>query len=160
MEKKPVEFVRETMTATYSEVNELIAQIRAAREKTLRSLIAVSEADFPLPTNMQRWTEVRRVLLRFGDHLREHANQIEHTRALLDRAPTMPQRMLQEAELAYGKLAAALVGLSDEDLNAAPPDGGWSVRQVLEHALESEINYLAVVLAALNTEPGAGPEEV
>lgn len=145
------------MTPTYSEVNELMAQIRAAREETLRSLIGVTEADFPLPTNMQRWTEVRRILLRFGDHFREHANQIEHTRALLDRAPTMPQRMLQEAEMAYGKLCAALVGLTDEDLNAAPPDGGWSVRQVLEHALEGERNYLAVVLAALKASESTQP---
>lgn len=144
------------MATTYSEVNELIAEIRAAREQTLGSLIEVTEADFPLPTNMQRWTEVRRVLLRFGDHLREHANQIEHTRSLLNRAPTMPQRMLQEAELAYGKLAAALVGLNDEDLNATPPDGGWSVRQVLEHALEGERNYLAVVQAALKTAASDG----
>ena len=137
------------MEPTTTEIDELMAQIRAAREETLRSLIEVSEADFPLPTTMARWTEVRRVLLRFGDHLREHANQIEHTRDLINRTPSMPQRMLQEAELAYGKLAASVVGLNDEDLNAKPPDGGWSVRQVLDHTLEGERNYLRVVQEAL-----------
>jgi hypothetical protein len=147
------------MTTTNTEVKALLAQIRTAREETLAGLVAVTEADFPRPTHMQRWTEVRRILLRFGDHLREHANQIEHTRDLLEREPSMPQRMLQEAELAYGKLSAALVGLNDDDLNAAPPDGGWSVRQVLEHALEGERNYLAVVLAALQSAPGDGPED-
>ena len=127
----------------------MISKIRAAREQTLSRLVDLTEADFSTPTQMERWTDVRRVLLRFGDHLREHANQAEHTRDIIDCTPSMPQRMLQESELAYGKLLAAMVGLSDEDYNQAPPDGGWSIRQVLEHTLQSEINYLAVIADAL-----------
>ncbi len=131
------------------EIKEMIARIRAAREQTLARLVDVTEADFSTATQMERWTDVRRVLLRFGDHVREHANQAEHTRDIIGRTPSMPQRMLQEAELAYGKLLAAVVGLNDEDFNRAPPDDGWSIRQVLEHTLQSEENYLSIIEAAL-----------
>jgi hypothetical protein len=131
----------------------MLAEIRQARERTLAALVNVSEADFSTPTGMERWTEVRRVLLRFGDHMREHANHAEHTRDLIGCTPAMPQMMLQEAELAYGKLLAALVGLTDTDINQAPPDGGWSIRQVLQHTLETEKLYLAVIEKALGTLP-------
>ena len=138
----------ETKSEKRIEIEELLARIRAAREQTLSSLVNLTEADFATPTEMERWTDVRRVLLRFGDHMREHTNQAEHTRELITRAPTMPQRMPQEAELVYGKLLAALTGLNDDDFNQAPPDGGWSVRQGLEHTLKSEENYLAIIVAA------------
>lgn len=130
------------------EIKDLIAKIRAAREETLASLTGVNEADFSVSTSMERWTDVRRVLLRFGEHMREHANQIEHTRDLIGATPTMPQRMLQEAERAYGQLLASLLDLSDDQLNQVPLDGGWSIRQVLEHALHGEKNYRAVIEAA------------
>jgi hypothetical protein len=132
-----------------SEINEMIAKIRVAREQTLSRLVELTESDFPVPTEMERWTDVRRVLLRFGDHMKEHANQAEHTRAIIERTPTMPQRMLQEAELSYGKLLAALIGLNDEDFNQEPSDGSWSLRQILEHTLKTEELYLSVILAAL-----------
>lgn len=126
----------------------LLAEIRAAREQTLAELIDLTEAEFSLPTEMVRWDDVRRVLLRFGDHMREHATQVEGTRAAVDRVPTMPQRMLAEAEVAWGKLLAATVGLSDGDLTVDPPDGGWSVQQVLEHVLASERLYLDTIRRA------------
>jgi hypothetical protein len=145
----------QTKSQNNSEIMEMIARIREAREQTLSRLTDLTEADFPTPTEMERWTDVRRVLLRFGDHMREHANQAEHTRAIIERTPSMPQRMLQEAELAYGKLLAATIGLTDDDFNRTPPDGGWSLRQVLDHTLKSEENYLAVIAAALaKTKPG------
>ena len=119
--------------------------IRAAREETLAELVALTEDDFATPTDMVRWDDVRRVLLRFGDHMREHSNQLEAARYAIDRGPTMPQRMLAEGEVAGGKLLAATVGLEDEDLDAQPADGSWTVRQVLSHILESERNYLEAV---------------
>lgn len=126
----------------------LLAQIRAEREQTLAALSDVTEEEFALPTDMQRWTDVRRVLLRFGDHMREHANQVEGAREAIGRGPSMPQRMLAEGEFAWGKLLASTVGLTDEDFDLQPPDGGWSVRQVLEHVLASERNYREAIRAA------------
>jgi hypothetical protein len=124
-----------------SSLDELLNQIRARRQETLAELTNVTENEFALATGMERWSSVRRVLLRFGDHMREHANQIEGARQSTQRHPTMPQRMLAEGEVAWGKLLAATVGLSDEDIDVRPPDGGWTIRETLEHILDAEHNY-------------------
>lgn len=123
-------------------IHELLNELRDARERSLKELSDATPDEFSLPTNMQRWDDLRRILLRFGDHMREHANQIEDTRRTTDQAHTMPQRMLAEGEVAWGKLLAALVGLRDEDISVKPPDGGWSIEEVLLHLIEGENNYL------------------
>ena len=133
---------------SHTELDSLFAQIRQMREQTLAECAGLTEADFALPTGMPRWDDLRRVLLRFGDHMREHASQAGAARAATGHAPNPPQRMLAEAELAWGMLLAATVGLSDEDAATPPPDGGWSVIQVLEHVLETEENYLNAVRRA------------
>ncbi len=130
------------------ELDTILAEIRAARAASLAYLTDVPESDFPLPTDLPRWDEVRRVLLRLGEHMREHTNQIEGARADLGLHKTMPQRMLAEAELSWGKLLAAVVGLDDTDLDAQPGPESWSIRTVLEHVLSSERNYLAAVQKA------------
>lgn len=130
---------------SHTELDALLAEIRQAREATLAALSDLTEDDFATPTDLARWDDVRRVLLRFGDHMREHANQLEAARAAIDRGPTMPQRMLAESEQAWGKLLAATVGLDDRDMDTLPADGSWSVRQVLQHILEIELRYLDAI---------------
>lgn len=136
------------------QLDQLLAEVRALREQTLAEFVGLTEEQFPLATPMHRWDDVRRVLLRFGDHMREHTTQIEGTRAAIGRAPTMPQRMLAQSELAWGALLASTVGLTDDDLAVVPPDGGWSLREVLEHVRTGERNYLNAIRAALG-QPGS-----
>lgn len=124
---------------------ELVAklnEIRTLREQILVELADLTEADFATPVLMQRWDDTRRVLLRFGDHMREHASQLEGIRTELGKAPTPPQRMLAEAEVAWGKLLAATIGLSDDDLGRIPETSGWSVETLLAHVLQGEQNYI------------------
>ncbi len=123
-------------------IDALLAQIRATREETLHTLQDVTEAEFSLRTDLQRWDDLRRVLLRFADHMREHSNQLEDARQKTGTGPTMPQRMLAEAERAWGQLLSATVGLDDETASRQPDDGGWSALQVLEHIAEVEQNVL------------------
>lgn len=131
-----------------SELRGLLTEIRAIRDQTMAELIDLTEADFNTPTESERWDDIRRVLLRFGDHMREHANQIEGTRVQNSHGPTMPQRMLAEAEISWGKLLASVIGLEDKDIAVTPPDGGWSVKDVLEHLKAIEIMYLDLIRAA------------
>ncbi len=131
-----------------AQLDSLLAQIRAMREQTLAETAGLTEADFALPTDMHRWDDLRRVLLRFGDHMREHASQAQAARVAAGHAPTPPERMLAEAELAWGMLLGVTVGLSDEDAATSPLDGGWSVVQVLEHVLKTEETYLNAVRQA------------
>lgn len=46
-----------------TEINQLLAEIRAAREKTLVALADVHEGDFSTATPNPRFNDVRRVLL-------------------------------------------------------------------------------------------------
>ncbi|HEY66589.1 MAG TPA: DinB family protein [Caldilineae bacterium] len=130
------------------QLDALLAEIRALRDQTLSELTSMTEEEFAYRTEMPRWDDVRRVLLRFGDHMREHATQVAGTRDAIGRGPTMPQRILAEAEVAWGRMLAAIVGLTDEDLDKAPPDGGWSIRQVLEHVRDTEKAYLDAIRRA------------
>jgi hypothetical protein len=130
------------------ELDDLLAEIRALRVQTLTELVDMAEDEFACPTDMVRWDDVRRVLLRFGDHMREHGTQVMGARAAIGRELTMPQRILAEAEVAWGRLLGATIGLSDRDLTSEPPDGGWSVREVLEHVRDAETAYLDAIRAA------------
>ncbi len=135
-----------------SKLVKLMAEIRALREQTLLDCLDLTEDDFDTSTDSARWDDVRRVLLRFGDHMREHANQIEDARVKTDQAPTMPQRMLVESELAWGKLLGAVIGLSDEQADLKPSDGGWSVIETLEHIKEIEIYYQDLIQSTRSDE--------
>jgi len=131
------------------EIAALLAEIRQAREETLTELADVTEADFDVPTPLARWDSLRRILLRVGEHMREHASQMEGIRAGIGRAPTPPERMLAEAELVWGKLLAATVNLTDDDLDTTPADGGWTVREALQHMATVEKSYLEGARAGL-----------
>lgn len=130
----------------------LMTEIRELREQTLLECLDLTEDDFVTATDDKRWNDIRRVLLRFGDHMREHANQIEQIRVQTDNAPSMPQRMLVEGEIAWGKLLGAVVGLTDDDASLKPADGGWSVIETLEHIKEIEIYYQELIRSARSSE--------
>ncbi|MBI2911865.1 MAG: DinB family protein [Chloroflexi bacterium] len=57
--------------------------------------------------------------------------------------------ILAQNRATRGDLLAELLGLSDEELNRQPAPEEWSVRQVLEHAIEVERRYLAAAEKAL-----------
>jgi hypothetical protein len=132
----------------------LLTEIRTLREQTLSELIDLTEEEFANPTDMARWDDVRRVLLRFGDHMREHATQVRGTRAAIGRPPTMAQRILGEAEIAWGRLLNATAGLTDDDVDTEPPDKGWNIKKILEHVRDTESVYLSKIRAARKTHKG------
>lgn len=53
-----------------------------------------------------------------------------------------------------GEVDAALAGADDADLDAVPPDGGWTARMVIHHLADSESNsYLRVRKLLAEDEP-------
>ena len=46
--------------------------------------------------------------------------------------------LLVDYYLSRAQLISSLFGLTDDQLDAPPPEGGWTVRQTIEHALGSE----------------------
>jgi len=131
------------------EVQGYLAQAREIQEQILSELEGLERAALRYETDSSRWNTVRRVLLRLGDHLREHTTQLQAARDSLGATQTMPQRMLARSMEAYGALLGALVGLQDCDLDREPEPGEWTARQVLEHMIATQKGYLETVRRAL-----------
>ena len=50
------------------------------------------------------------------------------------------------------QLEAAIGGLSDEALDTAPADGGWTIRQIVHHVVDGDDLWKTCVKAALGNE--------
>jgi hypothetical protein len=136
------------------ELNRLLAEIQAQREQALAELHDVTEEEFGLSTTTQpwRWDTLLRVLVQMGNHMREHAMHVRGAREALDRLPTQPQRILAEAETSFGYLRAALVGLTEADLDREFVEG-WTIRRILAHVQDSERRYLEAIRIARGRQP-------
>ena len=93
------------------QVQGYLDQLRELQDQILTELEDMERAALRYETDSSRWNTVRRVLLRFGDHLREHTTQLSAARDSLGATQTMPQRMLARSMEAYGALLGAMVGL-------------------------------------------------
>lgn len=67
-------------------------------------------------------------------------------------APEQRESWIRDIELLPGQLAAALDGLTDEQLDAPYRDGGWTVRQVAHHLTDSHMNCLMRFKLALTEQ--------
>ena len=123
-------------------------QLQEIQQEILAELEGLQQPELKYATDNWRWNTLRRVLLRFGDHLQEHTTQLIAAREDIGARQTMPQRMLAQAQLAYGRLLGALVGLTDDDLDKAPQPGEWSPREVLEHIVQTQCAYLGMIRRA------------
>jgi hypothetical protein len=130
------------------DVTDYMARMAAIQDRVLKELADLPREEMRYRTDNWRWNTVRRVMLRFGDHVREHTTQLVAAREAIGADQTMPQRMLAQAMLAYGYFWGAMVGLKDEDLDKVPEPGEWSPRQVLDHLLEGQQGYLDWILQA------------
>ncbi len=130
------------------QVQEYRTRMAEVERRLLAELEELPREEMRFVTDQPRWNTVRRVLLRLGDHMREHTTQLVEAREAVGAAPTMPQRILAQAMQAYGCFLGATVGLTDEDLDRAPAPGEWSPRQVLDHLVENQASYLDLIRRA------------
>jgi uncharacterized damage-inducible protein DinB len=134
----------------------MLAEMRKKRRKHDAELVHTSEPQMCLPTAFTYETMmtggdgkttgavVRDIFLRRPDHLEEHALQIEgilRSRFSVER--TQAHLIWAANQAAHGDLHAALIGLTDDDLDERTglPDGEWSLRQILEHLIVVERYY-------------------
>ena len=97
----------------------------------------------------QRQMSIRTMFYQLVNHEIEHTVHAVKTLRDLGVAPTEAQLILGRLQEARGCLEGMLAGLSDEDLDRVP-DGEWSLRQVLEHIMETEDHYLPRIEQALS----------
>ncbi len=67
-------------------------------------------------------------------------------------APEQREAWIRDIELLPGQLAAALDGLTDEQLDTPYREGGWTVRQVAHHLTDSHMNCMMRFKLALTEE--------
>ena len=121
----------------------------------------------------------RKPLRRVLDHALDHLNQIDQwqrwrrdgtvplpTDGWVPSTVTLPEDRLPltaadldawlwRIDQAMRLLTQRAAGLSDEDLDWQPPDGGWPLRRVLHHVARSEVLYAASFDEALPDDPVA-----
>src|ERR1035438_4978119 len=77
-----------------------------------------------------------------------------------DATPEMRSKAIAEIAVAPAKLRAAVVDLSNQQLDTAYRDGGWRVRQLVHHVADSHMNaYVRCKLALAETAPTVKPYE-
>jgi len=64
------------------------------------------------------------------------------------------EKLIDAIEVAPARIRAAASGLSDEQLDTPYRDGGWTVRQVVHHVVDSHVNaYCRFKLALTEDNP-------
>jgi hypothetical protein len=137
-------------------------------------------APLTAPASVHRYTYTpRKILRRVLDHALDHLNQIDQwltwrrdgivptpTDGWVPSNETLPDDRLPLAERDLGAwlwridqaaqlLRQRATALTPDELDWAPPDGGWPLRRVLHHVARSELLYSTAIDEAL---PSADPE--
>ena len=124
-----------------SSKDEFMASMRAKHDDLVKSLMSVPEAQMgEVAAWGQRQMPLRSIFYQLINHEIEHTVHAVKTLRDLGIAQSEAEAILGRLEEARGRLEGVLVGLSDEDFDRAP-EGEWSMRQVLEHIMETEDAY-------------------
>jgi len=122
----------------------MIRQLQDGFNETLDVLYDLPEEYLQQPCGhaCARGGSARDLLVHNIFHEKQHTGQVwnicDELRLLQgwDGASLYP--LLVDYYLSRAQLTGSLFGLSDEQLDSVPMEGGWSVRQTIEHALGSE----------------------
>lgn len=93
---------------------------------------------------------LRSMVRMMHDHEMSHVVQVHKTRAANNASPTEVQMILAQTLQARAAFAAAIVGLSDEQLEKKPGPDAWSVSEIAEHLLR----YDPVIIERIKTQFG------
>lgn len=104
---------------------------------------------------------VRFSFFRVYEELRTLAARLSALRSASESPITTVQHILAQHHAAFRDLQAVTLGVSDEAGGAAPAEGEWSLREVLEHIIAAERTFFAINLDALvytRSQGGSPPE--
>jgi uncharacterized damage-inducible protein DinB len=92
-------------------------------------------------------------------HEKQHTGQVwnirDELRLLQGWGNASLYPLLVDYYLSRAQLISSLFGLTDEQLEGQPPEGGWSVRQTIEHALGSERRSISALRDEYEVSTGA-----
>ncbi len=117
--------------------------VTQAVEELVRAMVWLSDEDMGRPWE---WGEYKEEGLRFALLMTHHEVRDFAVRLVADRKrqPTQTQRILAQYHQAYRDLTAVLAAVRTEDLDRAPAEGEWPLRETLKHMLGAEYGFLTV----------------
>ncbi|HEV2249265.1 MAG TPA: DinB family protein [Candidatus Limnocylindria bacterium] len=135
--------------------------VTPAVERLVRASIRLSDADLD---RTYVWEEYDDDGLRFALLTAHHLLRETHATVAADRLGagkpfSEAQRILAQVHEAYRDLTGALAGTGEDELDAAPPNEQWPIREVLRHVLGAETGFLAATLVALGCVRSGRPSE-
>ena len=127
-----------------------------AVEHLVKASVRLSDADLEKPYAWEAYDEdgLRFALLTAHHLLRDAHAHVAATRLGAGQPFTEAQRILAQFHEAYRDLTGALAGASEAELDVAPPNEQWPIRQVLKHVLDAEMGFLTTIELALEAVRG------
>ncbi|MGH2490016.1 MAG: DinB family protein [Candidatus Limnocylindria bacterium] len=122
--------------------------VTQAVEELVRATVGLSDVDMGREWTWREYDEegLRFALLMTHHELRDLVIRLA---ALREAEPSQAQRILAQYHQTYRDLTGVLAGVRSEDLDRAPADGEWALRETLRHMLGAEHGFLAVNRYAL-----------
>lgn len=142
------------MTTTLRETVRALAE---SMQSTIDALMDLDDPELleqsshPCAQGKDVWTLITNDI----DHEKIHVGQVVEGRYEARMTPSHLQRLLGEWLVERSRLMAALLGLTDAQLNSETAPAGWSYRAVAEHVLRIEQDSLRSIREAKATRDGA-----
>jgi len=132
--------------------------VTQAVEELVRATVQLSDEDMGRPWTWREYDEegLRFALLMTHHELRDLAVRLA---ALTQAELTQARRILAQYHQTYRDLTGVLAGVRIEDLDRAPAEGEWPLRETLKHMLGAEHGFLAVNRYALTHHRAAVHDE-
>ena len=135
-----------------------MATVTQAVEALVRAAVDLPDAEMDRPWVWREYDEegLRFALLMAQHELRDLAVRLA---AMRPAPPSQAQRILGQYHYAYRDLTGALAGLRDDDLDRAPAEGEWPLREVILHMFGADSGFLGTVQYARSPDRPADEEE-
>ena len=132
--------------------------VTQAVEALVRATVGLSDAEMDRTWVWREYDEegLRFALLLAQHELRELAVRLA---AMQPKPPSQAKRILGQYHYAYRDLTGAVAGLRDDDLDRAPAEGEWPVREVILHMFGADSGFLGTVQYARDPDRPANEEE-
>jgi uncharacterized damage-inducible protein DinB len=141
------------MGDTNIEVKALIKRLQTSFNETLEALYDLPQEYLAQPCahGCARGGTARDLLVHNIFHEKQHTGQVWSVRDQLNLLQgwghrDLPQ-LLADYYVARAQLIAALFGLTDAQVDAKPKDGGWTVRETIDHVLHWDRNSIDALQA-------------
>ena len=123
-----------------AELDKLIKELEDVRRESVKVLCSLNDEQLDLKN--ERGRSVRAFVQTLVDHDNEHIQHLIRARRGVGSRRKEINRVLGEMMAARGELLGLIAGLEDENLDKDWEEGEWSIRNILEHMVQTERTYI------------------